>query len=209
MRILDLDKIREGSLGSDPCEYMVVPRFIRPEMLEPINRDFPDIGEPGNYPPETLRFGPVFGEMLDELGSDELKGVIADKFSINLSGFPMQLTVRKYCEESDGNVHNDSKLKVVTALIYFDPVWTAAGGRLRLVRNPQNIDDYGAEVEPAGGTLLIFKRSERSYHGFKPYAGERRSLQMYYVRPKRAAPTQDKRLSLKKRLKRVLKVRPR
>ncbi len=209
MRILDVYKIREGLLSCDPCEYMVVPYFIRPEMLAAINRDFPDIGEPGNFAPEMLKYGPIFAEMLDELRSGVLKRVIAEKFAVNLDSFPLQLTVRKYCEDSDGNVHNDSKLKVITALIYFDPIWTAEGGRLRLVRDAKNIEDFGAEVEPAGGTLLVFKRSERSYHGFKPYAGERRSLQMYYVRPKRAAPTGNKRLGLKKRLKRALKVRQR
>ncbi len=209
MRILDLDKIREGRLGHDPCEYMVVPCFVRPEMLPAINHDYPDIDAPGNFPPETLRYGPTFAEMLEELRSEDLKSVIAEKFAMDLDAFPVQLTVRKYCEASNGNVHNDSKLKVITALIYCDQTWTAEGGRLRLVRNPENIEDFGAEIEPSGGTLLIFKRSERSYHGFKAYAGERRSLQMYYVRPKRAAPTENKRLSLKKRLKRALKVRQR
>lgn len=209
MRILDLDRIRDVSRGHDPCEYIVVPNFVRPEMLAAVNDDYPDIRQPGNFAPETLTFGPAFAEMLDELRSDALKRAIADKFAISLDGYPLQMTVRKYSELADGNVHNDSKLKVITALIYFDPSWTAEGGRLRLVRDPDNIDDFGAEVVPAGGTLLVFKRSQRSYHGFKPYAGERRSLQMYYVRPKRAAPTATKSLGLKKRLKRMLKVRPR
>jgi Rps23 Pro-64 3,4-dihydroxylase Tpa1-like proline 4-hydroxylase len=135
--------------------------------------------------------------------------VVAAKFGIDLDGFPLQVTVRKFSEADDGNVHNDSKLKVVTALIYFNETWPHAGGRLRLVRNPDDIDDFSVEVEPSGGTLLVFRRSERSYHGFNPYAGERRSLQMYYVRPKRRATTEGKSLGLKKRLKRLLKVRPR
>lgn len=209
MRILDLDKLRQAPLGHDPCDYIVVSDFVRPEMLAPINGDYPDIAEPGNFAPEKLRYGTVFGDMLDELRSSEMKHAIAEKFAVSLNGFPLQMTVRKYSEITDGNVHNDSKLKLITALIYFDPIWSAEGGRLRLVRDPDNIDDFGAEVVPSGGTLLVFKRSERSFHGFKPYAGERRSLQMYYVRPKRAEPTDTKRLGLKKRLKRMLKVRPR
>jgi len=209
MRILDLDKIRDATRGHDPCEYIVVPNFVRADLLAAVNEDYPDIREPGNFAPETVTYGPVFAEMLEELRSDSLKQVIAEKFEINLDGYPLQMTVRKYSELADGNVHNDSKLKVVTALIYFNESWAHEGGRLRLVRNPNDIDDFGAEVEPSGGTLLVFKRSERSFHGFKSFAGERRSLQMYYVRPKRAATTEGKRLWLKKRLKRMLKVRPR
>lgn len=193
----------------DPCDYIVVSKFVPREMLAAVNRDYPTIASPGNFPPEELTYGPVFAEMLDELRGPVLKDAISRKFAIDLEGFPLQITVRKYSEAADGNVHNDSKLKVITALIYFNEHWPHDGGRLRLVRDPGNIDDYGAEVEPYGGTLLVFKRSETSYHGFKSCVGERRSLQMYYVRPKRAATTEAKSVGLKKRIKRLLKVRAR
>ena len=39
---------------------------------------------------------------------------VAAKFAIDLEEHPLQITVRKYSEASDGNVHNDSKMKVVT-----------------------------------------------------------------------------------------------
>lgn len=209
MAVLDLEALEAAPVQHDPCDFIVVPNFVRPEKLAAVNGDYPAISEPGNFPPEELACGPVFAEMLEELQSPALKDAIARKFAVDLDGFPLQITVRKFSEADDGNVHNDSKLKVVTALIYFNVGWPHEGGRLRLVRNPNDIDDFGAEVEPSGGTLLVFKRSDSSYHGFMPYAGERRSLQMYYVRPKRAATTISKRLGLKKRLKRMLKVRPR
>lgn len=209
MAVLDLEALAAAPVRHDPCDFIVVPNFVRKEMLAAINGDYPAISDPGNFPPEELAFGPVFAEMMDELKSPALKDAVSKKFGVDLDGFPLQITVRKFSEADDGNVHNDSKLKVVTALIYFNETWPHEGGRLRLVRNPNDIDDFGAEVEPSGGTLLVFKRSERSYHGFKPFAGERRSLQMYYVRPKRAATTMSKRLGLKKRLKRMLKIRPR
>ncbi|MGZ9033738.1 MAG: 2OG-Fe(II) oxygenase [Rhodospirillales bacterium] len=209
MAVLDLEALEAAPVRHDPCDYVVVPNFVRREMLAAVNSDYPAITEPGNFPPEDLGFGPIFTEMLGELQSPALKAAVARKFSVDLEGFPLQITVRKFSEADDGNVHNDSKLKVVTALLYFNETWPHEGGRLRLVRNPNDIDDFGAEVEPSGGTLLVFKRSQRSYHGFKPFAGERRSLQMYYVRPKRAATTEGKRLGLKKRLKRMFKVRSR
>jgi hypothetical protein len=209
MSVLDLEALKAAPVQHDPCDFFVVPAFVRPDMLAAINAEFPAIGETGNFPLEALTFGPVFQAMLEELQGPELKHAIAGKFGIDLDGYPLQVTVRRFSHADDGNVHNDSKLKVVTALIYFNETWPHAGGRLRLVRTPDDIDDFGAEVEPSGGTLLVFRRSERSYHGFKAYAGERRSLQMYYVRPKRPATTESKSPGLKKRLKRLLKVRPR
>ena len=103
----------------------------------------------------------------------------------------------------------DSKGKIITTLIYFNPQWEHEGGRLRLLRSSWNIEDYAAEVVPEKGTLIAFRRSENSFHGFKRVEAERRSLQMYWVKPKRAAKDGTKQLGIKKRLKRLLKLRPR
>jgi hypothetical protein len=37
------------------------------------------------------------------------------------------------------------------------------------------------EVPPVEGTLLAFKRSENSWHGHKPFTGERRVVQFNWV----------------------------
>jgi hypothetical protein len=189
MKILDLDAFDAAPLQTDPCDFVVVPRFVRPEALEAVNRDFPDIAEPGNNEPS-------------------LRDHFAAKFGLDLSPYPLDMTVRRWSEASDGNVHNDSKGKIVTSLIYFNPKWEHEGGRLRLVRNPDDIDDYGAEVVPEAGTLISFRRSEESYHGFKPVVAERRSLQMYWVKPQRYEKG-EKKMTLKRRWKRWRKERKR
>ena len=209
MQIFDFEAFEKAQVQHDPCDFIVVPNFVKPELLKDVNRDYPAIDDPGNFAPEDLTYGPVFADLLDELNSPLFRDKFADKFGLDLTGFPLQMTVRKYSEASDGNVHNDSKLKVVTALIYFNEDWSHDAGKLRLVRDPDNIDDYAAEVPPMGGTLLAFRRSETSFHGFKGCEAERRSLQMYFVRPKRGAPGEKKKIGLKKRIKRLMKVRPR
>jgi SM-20-related protein len=208
MSILDFEALDRAPLQKDPCDFVVVPHFVRREALAEVNRDYPEIEAPGNFPPEELRYGATFAALLEELGSPLMREKIAAKFGVDLSRHPLQVTVRKYSEAQDGNVHNDSKMKVVTILIYFNEEWKHAGGQLRLVRALDNIDDYAAEVPPEGGILLAFRRNEHSYHGFVPCVGERRSLQMYWVSPKRAARG-EKKLTLKRRLKRWMKVRPR
>ena len=47
--------------------------------------------------------------------------------------------------------------------------------------------DVAAEVPPVSGTVLIFRRSDRSFHGHKPYAGERKVVQMNWVTERKFA----------------------
>lgn len=208
MPMLDFDAFDQTPLKHDPCDFLVVPQFVKAGVLTEINRDYPAIPEPGNFDPESYPYGPAFAELLAELRSDGTKQRFAAKFGLDTSEFPLQLTVRKYSAATDGNVHNDSKLKMITVLIYFNETWPHAGGRLRLMRSPQSLDDYQAEVEPSGGAMLAFRRSETSFHGFYPVEAERRSLQMYWVKPKR----ENRRLKvpgLKTMLKRWRKERAR
>jgi Rps23 Pro-64 3,4-dihydroxylase Tpa1-like proline 4-hydroxylase len=207
--IFDLEAFERAELQHDPCDFVVVPEFVRPGMLAAINRDYPEIDAPGNFRPEELTYGPAFAAMLDELNSPLLKQKFAEKFGMDLDPYPLQITVRKYSELSDGNVHNDSKGKKLTTLIYFNDEWQHEAGRLRLLRSSWDIENYTAEVEPAHGTLISFRRSEKSFHGFKKIEGERRSLQMYWVKPKRQHKDDALPIGLKRQVKRLLKLRPR
>ncbi len=209
MLILDLDALDRTPLQHDPCDFVVVPNFVHPGMLDAVNADYPNISEPGNFDPDDLDYGPAFSQLLKELNSPELRNRFSAKFGLDLDPFPLQTTVRKYSELSDGNVHNDSRGKIVTTLIYFNDKWEHPGGKLRLLRSSWNINDYTAEVIPEQGTLISFRRSEKSFHGFEKMEGERRSLQMYWVKPKRAIRGNREMIGLKKKLKRLLKHRPR
>ena len=101
---------------------------------------------------------------------------------MDLSQTTKSVTVRKLSEPSDGNIHTDHWSKIVTVLLYFNPEWHQEGGRLRMLRGKHDIEDYAAEVVPEGGTLLAFKRSAKSFHGYKQFDGERRMVQVNWVR---------------------------
>ena len=78
-------------------------------------------------------------------------------------------------------MHTDSVSKIITVLIYMNPRWEESGGRLRLLRSPSDLDDFVAEVPPDEGTLVAFRRSDRSYHGHKRFIGPRRVIQANWV----------------------------
>ncbi len=182
MTILNLDALEKAHLECDPFHFVVAPGVVSAETLKSLNRDYPEIDKPANYSPEELSYGPTFKQLLDELNSSEFKVAIEHKFGINLNGALKTITVRKYSELSDGNIHTDHHSKIITVLLYFNPEWIQESGKLRFLRSKNDIESYVQEVTPLGGTLLAFRRSKNSFHGYKRYVGERRMVQLNWVK---------------------------
>jgi hypothetical protein len=187
MPYLDLAAIEATPLTPDPFDYLVVPDCVSVAGLDAANRDYPDIDTPGNKDLDELHYGPGFQDLIDELNSPALRQVISNKFNVDLEDAYTTITVRKFCEPSDGNIHTDHWSKVITVLVYFNTDWDNSAGQLRLLRSPDDIEDYAAEVAPVGGTLLAFRRTDISWHGHKRFVGERRMLQLNFVKTGRTA----------------------
>ena len=178
--MLNLEKLAKAEFHSDPFDYVLVDDFLRDEYKGAIVNDFPPIERHGSFPLATLNYGPAFGQLASELFSQEFAQVVGEKFSLDLAQYPTMLTVRGWCDASDGQIHTDSTNKLITVLLYLNPMWNSDGGRLRLLRS-KKLEDYVAEVVPAMGSLIIFKRSNCSWHGHKPFEGKRMSLQFNWV----------------------------
>jgi Rps23 Pro-64 3,4-dihydroxylase Tpa1-like proline 4-hydroxylase len=112
-------------------------------------------------------------------------------------------TVRGYVRERDGAIHTDSKTKIITVLLYMNERWQEDAGRLRLLRSPDNLDDYVAEVPPYGGTLLAFRRADNSWHGHKPISGQRRAIQLNWVTSQAVVDAEQNRHGFSTQLKRL------
>jgi SM-20-related protein len=123
----------------------------------------------------------VFAKLIKEMRSEEFRKAFEEKFNVDLTNRPDMITVRGRCSEKDGKIHTDSETKVITILLYMNPAWESSGGRLRLLRSGNNLDDVILEVPPAEGTLLAFRRSDNSWHGHKPFSGPRRVIQFNWV----------------------------
>jgi SM-20-related protein len=178
---LDIERFEQTELLREPFEHLVVPRFVRSTALVGINDDHPRISKAGSFPLSEVSFGPKYQEFIDDLKSAEFREAFERKFSIDLTDRPVMITVRGRCTNKDGKIHTDSKTKIITVLIYLNPKWEDNGGRLRLLRGPVDLDDMILEVPPIEGTLLAFKRSDNSWHGHKPFIGDRRVLQLNWV----------------------------
>jgi len=190
-QIFDLEAFRAAPLEREPFEHLVLREFVKPNALSRINSDYPRIVQSGSFPLDSVKFGPGFQAMVNALESEEFRKAFEEKFGVDLTGRPSTITVRGRCGAHDGKIHNDSTSKIITVLLYVNPDWDDAGGRLRLLRSRDDIDDVAVEVPPCDGTLVAFLRSDRSWHGHLPFEGERRVIQFNWVND-----SSDQRLAL-------------
>lgn len=200
---LELDRLKQTPLESSPYDYSITSDFVAPHAQSDIVRDFPQIDRIGSFPLSTLKYGPAFGQLIDELLSKEFEQAVGEKFGLDLSQYPTMITVRGRCSAtSDGHIHTDSRDKIITVLLYLNPDWNDNGGRLRLLRS-KNLEDVAVEVPPTMGTLLLFRRCDWSWHGHKPFEGKRISLQMNWVKSDRYSKKEQMRHKLSSFVKRL------
>jgi len=178
---LRLDAFRATPLAIEPFPHLIVDGFIGKAALAAINADYPKLTSPGSFPVDQVTFGPAFRALLEELEGEEFREAFEEKFGFDLSGRPTITTVRGRCDPRDGKIHTDSKSKIITVLIYMNESWEEAGGRLRLLRSAHDLNDIIVEVPPVAGTMLAFRRSDNSWHGHEPFAGERRVIQFNWL----------------------------
>jgi hypothetical protein len=202
--MLDLDAIRAAPVATEPFRYFVARNILSPDTLAAARADFPAISGSGVYPPEQLTFGTGFSGLMDDLRSEDFEEIVSEKLGVPLEGKPLMITVRGNCHRRDGRIHTDSRDKIVTGLLYLnEPGWQPEGGRLRLLRGPSDLDDMLAEVPPDGGTLVMFKRADNSWHGHHPFEGQRRYVMFNWLTSDLILMKNTSRHTLSARIKRL------
>jgi hypothetical protein len=178
---IDLDALGAAAVAREPFAYFIVPGFVKAEARDTIRTDFPAIRHPGSFPLATLHYGPAFAAFMDAIQGKAMAAAVGDKLDMDLTESPTMVTVRGQSRAADGKIHTDSRTKLVTALIYMNDSWESPKGRLRLVRSQTDLDDVVAEVPPEQGTLLVFRNEPNAWHGFEPFSGPRRVIQLNWV----------------------------
>lgn len=205
---LDIAGFMGTPLAVEPFPHLVMPGFVKPPAAVAAREGFPGFGFGGVVPAPTKQMlgtlEPGFATLLGALRSPETTAAFAAKFGVELSPDALMVTLRDRCRPQDGRIHTDSDSKVVTALIYLNESWTAPGGRLRLLRKPDDIDAVIAEVPPLDGTLVAFRRTDNSWHGHKPHDGVRRYIMLNWMVDAAAAKREIARHTMTAAWKRLL-----
>ncbi len=206
MMELDYARLLATPLAADPFPHVVVPNFVPPDALRAVVADLPPMGRRGSFPLDALALGPHARELMQELEGSRFRQVIADRLDLDLGDAPTMVTLRGWTNDRDGYIHCDSKAKRVTVLLYLNPAtdaWAEHEGCLRLLRGPDDLEDYAVEVPPVNGTLLVFPNSPSAWHGHKRFTGQRYSVQLNYMTTDAKARSELRRHRLSALMKRL------
>jgi Rps23 Pro-64 3,4-dihydroxylase Tpa1-like proline 4-hydroxylase len=92
----------------------------------------------------------------------------------------------------------------MTMLVYMNDGWDEQeDGRLRVLYDGEHFEPYACEVPPVMGTVFGFLRSDHSWHGHKPFTGERRVVQTAWIRDADELERKKSRNTLAKALKSI------
>ncbi|WP_448952766.1 2OG-Fe(II) oxygenase [Labrys neptuniae] len=183
MNVVELDVIRGAEVHRQPYRYIVGDGFLQKDKIDSLRQDFPGIDKPGFLTVQDVALRGTFKQLIEDLESSEMAKALSEKLDLDLDPLPRLTTIRKLSQLKDGRIHTDSESKLATFLVYMNDAWNDdGGGRLRVLNGPDDFDDMTAEISPVMGSCFGFRRADNSWHGHKPFAGERRVVQITWLR---------------------------
>ncbi|MDQ0471224.1 2OG-Fe(II) oxygenase [Labrys wisconsinensis] len=181
--ILNHEAIRSASYSSQPYPHFLGSDFLDPATLDDLRQDFPDITKTGYLTVDEVGLKGAFRRLIEELEGPELTEVLSQRFGMDLHPYPRLTTIRKWSAAKDGRIHTDGTSKIMTMLVYMNDNWDEGGaGRLRVLYDENNFEPYACEVPPTMGTVFGFLRADNSWHGHTSFAGERRVVQIAWIK---------------------------
>ena len=183
MQLIDLAAVRNAERSSEPYEYLLTSSPLKQDAIDDLRGDFPDITKPGYLTVDEVALKGRFKTLIEELESPELTEELSQKFGKDLHPYPRLTTIMKRSQPKYGAIHTDGPSKVMTMLVYMNDEWAPdEGGRLRVLYDGQNFEPYKVEVPPVMGTVFAFLRSDNSWHGHQPFVGERKVVQIAWIK---------------------------
>ncbi|MEE3501135.1 2OG-Fe(II) oxygenase [Acidiphilium acidophilum] len=182
--VLDIAGLAATPVSHDPFPHVLMRGFVRPDRLAGVVGALPSLGSRGSFPIESVRLGNDAAQLMRELKGEAFRAAIAAKFGLDLADAPVMITLRGQTGAKDGQIHCDSIAKRVTVLLYLNPAseaWARQDGCLRLLRGPDDLENYAVEVPPVDGTLLVFPNGPTTWHGHRTFVGRRYTVQLNYM----------------------------
>jgi hypothetical protein len=181
---LDYAKLTATPISASPFPHVVVSDFVHRATLDAVLADLPSLGRRGSFPVDAVRLGPNAAALMEAIEGPMLRAAVERLFGLDLQNSPTMVTLRGWTSPRDGRIHCDSLAKRVTVLLYLNretDAWSRQEGCLRLLRGPKDLEDFAVEVPPVNGTLLIFPNGPTTWHGHRPFVGQRYSVQLNYM----------------------------
>ena len=202
--MLDFARLEEADIYAEPFRFLAARDVLTGAQCAAIREDYPLINKSGYLPLSGLEARGAFARLIADLQSERLASVLGRLLAIDLVGKPRMITVRRLSKAGDGRIHNDSISKICTMLVYLNEDWNAReGGAIRALNGPEDMDDYALEVPPVAGRVFAFSRSETSWHGHPPFAGERYVVQTTFLTSAEELARKEQRGGLQHFLKRI------
>lgn len=183
LSVIDLDVVRNAEVSRDPYSFFCASSFLHPDAIPDLRKDFPDIKKPGYLAVDEVLLKGRFKSLIDEVEGPELTEVLSQKFDKNLHPYPRLTTIMGRSQAKYGAIHTDGASKVMTMLVYLNEDWEVdEGGRLRVLYDGDNFEPYALEVPPTMGQVFAFLRADNSWHGHRPFTGERKVVQVAWIK---------------------------
>lgn len=184
--VLKLDALKNAEVSNTPYPYFIVENSIVDSEVQAVVADFPKITQGGSFNLDDVEIKPNFDRLLKSVDTPEFRQILTDKFGVDVMEHPMMITLRGFSRQKDGRIHSDSKSKLLTILIYLNESWDAETGRLRILNDDKDINNYVAEINAGPGSLVAFKVTDNGWHGYIPYEGQRQSIQINFLTSEKA-----------------------
>ena len=185
--MIDFNKLQSAEVDKTYYPFFSLDNcFLDNSSSITLSEDFPDIKSGGSIPPSSINLKGSIKKLISDLEGLEMKAILEEKLNVDLSNSEIVTTLRGYSRKKDGKIHTDSKSKIITLLLYLNESWEYETGKLRMVKNEENLEEFIKEIPATLGSVVAFKVTENCFHGFLPFEGKRQSIQMNYVYRKNA-----------------------
>lgn len=167
-----------------PFAFLTATGMLREDARAALQHDFPRYPEAGFFPHQPGDCGPAINTLIEEITAPAFADALGEKLGVTtMSTLPALVTLCSRLNRRHGTIHTDSRAKVVTALVYLESHWPhGSAGCLRFLGRIDDIETMIApELPPVFGNLAAFRRTQNSFHGHLPFAGQRRVIQLAWL----------------------------